>query len=199
MGTSPLSGARLRAAGPPHGRCRAGRPGHLVPRPAGYLAIGLGLRTFLRSVSGCIPESVAMCAIGRPFSSASRTPRRTSSSGYFFGLDIARQNPFARQDIILASRSPSNPGRLNEDSGSHTTGPGTASSTPAGQHSQHPDPPTPTPPPGPENRRTPAPGTTHVPSQLPPTARHQRLVSRTHERSRLVPWRTLARSSGGRW
>jgi len=45
-------------------------------------------RTRLRSVSGCIPRSRATAAIGRPLSSASRTPCATSSSGYFFGRAI---------------------------------------------------------------------------------------------------------------
>src|SRR5215207_3413355 len=45
-------------------------------------------RTRLRNVSGCIPRSQATSAIGRPLSSARRTPRATSSSGYFFGRAI---------------------------------------------------------------------------------------------------------------
>ncbi len=43
--------------------------------------------------SGCIPRSAAMCAIGRSDSSASRIPRWINSSGYFFGLAIARGSP----------------------------------------------------------------------------------------------------------
>src|SRR5215203_1595309 len=42
-------------------------------------------RTFLRNVSGCIPRSAAICAIGRSLSNASRMPRWINSSGYFFG------------------------------------------------------------------------------------------------------------------
>jgi hypothetical protein len=47
-----------------------------------------GLADFLRTVSGCIPRSAALCAIGRSLSSASRIPRWINSSGYFFGLAI---------------------------------------------------------------------------------------------------------------
>jgi transposase-like protein len=46
----------------------------------------------LRRVSLCIPRSAATCAIGRPLSSANRTPRSSSSSGYFLGLDMTAEN-----------------------------------------------------------------------------------------------------------
>src|SRR5207237_2139143 len=49
-------------------------------------------RTRFRSVSGLMPRSAATCAIGRPLSSASRTPRSNSSSGYFLGLDMAAED-----------------------------------------------------------------------------------------------------------
>jgi hypothetical protein len=49
-------------------------------------------RTFLRNVSGCIPRSAAMCAIGRSLSNAKRTPRAISSSGYFFDRAMGSEN-----------------------------------------------------------------------------------------------------------
>ena len=39
-----------------------------------------------------IPRSAATCAIGRPLSSASRTPRSSNSSGYFLGLDMTAED-----------------------------------------------------------------------------------------------------------
>src|SRR5947208_4506947 len=39
-----------------------------------------------------MPRSSARCAIGRPLSSANRTPRSSSSSGYFLGLDMTAEN-----------------------------------------------------------------------------------------------------------
>src|SRR6266540_2818240 len=39
-----------------------------------------------------MPRSSATCAIGRPLSSANRTPRSSSSSGYFLGLDMTAEN-----------------------------------------------------------------------------------------------------------
>src|SRR5947207_13208773 len=39
-----------------------------------------------------MPRSAATCAIGRPLSSASRTPRSKSSSGYFLGLDMTAED-----------------------------------------------------------------------------------------------------------
>src|SRR5438445_3143665 len=49
-------------------------------------------RTRLRNVSEWIPRSRATCAIGRPLSSANRTPRSSNSSGYFLGLDMTVEN-----------------------------------------------------------------------------------------------------------
>src|SRR6266540_2015017 len=39
-----------------------------------------------------MPRSAATCAIGRPLSSANLTPRSSSSSGYFLGLDMTAEN-----------------------------------------------------------------------------------------------------------
>src|SRR3954453_5848540 len=39
-----------------------------------------------------MPKSAATCEIGRPLSSASRTPRSSNSSGYFLGLDMTAEN-----------------------------------------------------------------------------------------------------------
>src|SRR5215211_1063040 len=39
-----------------------------------------------------MPRSSATCAIGRPLSSAKRTPRSSSSSGYFLGLDMTAED-----------------------------------------------------------------------------------------------------------
>src|SRR5215218_8952866 len=39
-----------------------------------------------------MPRSAATCAIGRPLSSASRTPRSSNSSGYFLGLDMTAED-----------------------------------------------------------------------------------------------------------
>src|SRR4051794_35562325 len=39
-----------------------------------------------------MPRSSATRAIGRPLSSTSRTPRSTSSSGYFLGLDMTAED-----------------------------------------------------------------------------------------------------------
>jgi len=47
---------------------------------------------FLRSVSEWIPRSRATCAIGRPLSSANRTPRSSSSSGYFLALTMTAED-----------------------------------------------------------------------------------------------------------
>jgi hypothetical protein len=51
-------------------------------------------RTLLRNVSGCMPRSAAICAIGRSLSNANRTPRCTSSARYFLGPPMTQQNPF---------------------------------------------------------------------------------------------------------
>src|ERR1044071_4909932 len=39
-----------------------------------------------------MPRSSATCAIGRPLSSANLTPRSSSSSGYFLGLDMTAED-----------------------------------------------------------------------------------------------------------
>src|SRR3954469_6875908 len=68
-------------------------------------------RTFLRNVSGCIPRSAAMCAIGRSLSNARRMPRCTSSSGYFFGRGMrTRGSPSARTSSWLQSLRRTQPG-----------------------------------------------------------------------------------------
>jgi hypothetical protein len=43
-----------------------------------------------------IPKSRATCAIGRPLSSVSRTPRSINSSGYFLALGIPEDSPSPR-------------------------------------------------------------------------------------------------------
>jgi hypothetical protein len=53
-------------------------------------------RTNLRSVSGGMPRSAAICAIGRSDSRTSRTPRRISSSAYFRGRGIGGASPLQR-------------------------------------------------------------------------------------------------------
>ena len=85
VGTLPL---RLRAA--------PGSSGTLARQP--------------RNTSGPIPKSLATCAIGRPDSNASRTPRSINSCGYFDGLPMTRNS--LPEDRILEIRSPSNPGQL---------------------------------------------------------------------------------------
>ncbi len=52
--------------------------------------------TRFRNVSRWIPRSSATCAIGRPLSSARRTPRSINSYGYFAGLGITTGSPFPR-------------------------------------------------------------------------------------------------------
>ena len=51
-------------------------------------------RTRLRNTSELTPRSLATCAIGRPDSNTSRTPRSSNSSGYFRGLAIVAEHPF---------------------------------------------------------------------------------------------------------
>jgi integrase-like protein len=53
-------------------------------------------RTRLRSVSEWTPRSRATCAIGRPLSSANRTPRSSSSSGDVLDLDTAAKDLLSR-------------------------------------------------------------------------------------------------------
>ena len=64
-------------------------------------------RTFFRSVSGCVPKSWAICAIGRSLSSANLTPLATSSSGYFFrdgGWDVAEAAPEVAIGLLTVNR-----------------------------------------------------------------------------------------------
>ena len=57
------------------------------------------------------PRSAATCAIGRPDSNTSRTPRSNNSSGYFLGRGMTRRSPLPRTEI-LDSKPPSNPAWL---------------------------------------------------------------------------------------
>src|SRR5207245_1861700 len=57
-------------------------------------------RTRFRSTSELMPRSAAMRTIGRPLSSANRTPRSSSSSGYFLGLDMTAE------DLLSPGRNP---------------------------------------------------------------------------------------------
>jgi hypothetical protein len=73
-----------------------------------------------------MPRSAATCEIGRPLSSANRTPRSSSSSGYFLGLDMTADNllspgqhprievpakPGPAHDELFTPREPSNRAR----------------------------------------------------------------------------------------
>src|SRR5215216_4723435 len=56
-------------------------------------------------------RSAATCAIGRPDSNTSRTPRSSNSSGYFLGRAMGLRTPLSR--IIFLVREPlENPGWL---------------------------------------------------------------------------------------
>src|SRR4051794_28161082 len=79
-------------------------------------------RTRLRNPSELIPRSLATCAIGRPDSNTSRTPRSSSSSGYFRGLAIVAEHP-SGQNIISALKVSVEPGWLKE-AGGLVAGPG---------------------------------------------------------------------------
>src|SRR4051794_37382027 len=57
-----------------------------------------------------MPRSLAICAIGRPDSSTSRTARSRSSSGYFFGAGIAETVPLPRMKSWLGGLRQTRPG-----------------------------------------------------------------------------------------
>src|SRR3954447_1002883 len=59
-----------------------------------------------------MPRSLAICAIGRPLSSTSRTARSRSSSGYFFGAGIAEVLPLPRMKSWLDGLRQSRPGSV---------------------------------------------------------------------------------------
>src|SRR3954462_3441794 len=59
-----------------------------------------------------MPRSLAICAIGRPDSSTSRTARSRSSSGYFFGAGIAETVPLPRMKSWLRGLRQTRPGSL---------------------------------------------------------------------------------------
>src|SRR4051794_30652789 len=64
------------------------------------------------STSELTPRSLATCAIGRPDSNTSRTPRSSNSSGYLRGLAIDAEHPFRPGHHPGPSRSPRKSGRL---------------------------------------------------------------------------------------
>src|SRR4051812_8555758 len=57
-----------------------------------------------------MPRSLAICAIGRPLSTTSRTARSRSSSGYFFGAGIAELVPLPRMKSWLRGLRETRPG-----------------------------------------------------------------------------------------
>ena len=84
-------------------------------------------RTHFPSVSEWIPRSAATCAIGRPLSSAKRTPRSSNSSGYFLGLDMTAEDLLSPGQHP-GSKDPAKPGPA-QGSVLHRAGSGAASSS----------------------------------------------------------------------
>ena len=70
---------------PPRAACGSPRAPGVVSRSPRVPLSASAWRTRLRSASGWTPRSAATCAIGRPHSNTSRTPRSINSSGYFLG------------------------------------------------------------------------------------------------------------------
>jgi hypothetical protein len=75
-------------------RSRSAMVSRSLRRPASASAA----RTQRRSVSRCTPRSRAMCAIGRPDSNTSRTPRSRSSGGYLRGAGNDGASPLPSTD-----------------------------------------------------------------------------------------------------
>ena len=69
-------------------------------------------RTFLRNVSGCIPRSAAICAIGRSLSNAKPDAALHQLIGVLLRSGHENGRISFRQDIIPASKPPSNPAWL---------------------------------------------------------------------------------------
>src|SRR4051812_13094792 len=63
-----------------------------------------------------MPRSLAICAIGRPLSSTSRTARSRSSSGYFFGAGIVETVPLPRMKSWLGGLRQTRPDSLRRES-----------------------------------------------------------------------------------
>jgi hypothetical protein len=95
----------------------------LLPQPLDLLAllagrqirpqalVGLGLAHPLAQRLGMDPEITSDVRDRTAITRANLTPRTSSSSGYFLGLDMALRIS-SPQDSILGSRSPRNPVRL---------------------------------------------------------------------------------------